>query len=57
IGKGGLVRDPAMYARVEQRLRVACTQLPLSVTGWYDSPIAGGDGNREFFIHARSTGA
>lgn len=57
IGKGGLVRDPALYARVEQRLRDACARLPLSVTGWYDSPIAGGDGNREFFIHARSTGA
>jgi 23S rRNA (cytidine1920-2'-O)/16S rRNA (cytidine1409-2'-O)-methyltransferase len=22
------------------------------VRGWYDSPITGGDGNREFFIHA-----
>ena len=57
IGKGGLVRDPALYARVEQRLRDACAQLSLSVSGWYDSPISGGDGNREFFIHARSTGA
>jgi 23S rRNA (cytidine1920-2'-O)/16S rRNA (cytidine1409-2'-O)-methyltransferase len=22
------------------------------VLQWFDSPIAGGDGNREFFIHA-----
>jgi len=57
IGKGGLVRDPALYARVEQRLRDACTGLGLKVMGWYDSPIAGGDGNREFFIHARHAGA
>ena len=53
IGKGGLVRDPALYARVEQRLRTACAELNLTVLGWFDSPISGGDGNREFFIHAR----
>lgn len=52
IGKGGIVRDPALYAQVEQRLRDACAALGLQVRGWYDSPIAGGDGNREFFIHA-----
>jgi 23S rRNA (cytidine1920-2'-O)/16S rRNA (cytidine1409-2'-O)-methyltransferase len=23
------------------------------VAGWFDSPIAGGDGNREFFVWAR----
>jgi 23S rRNA (cytidine1920-2'-O)/16S rRNA (cytidine1409-2'-O)-methyltransferase len=53
IGKGGLVRDPAAYARVEARLRTACAALGLAVVGWFDSPITGGDGNREFFIHAR----
>jgi 23S rRNA (cytidine1920-2'-O)/16S rRNA (cytidine1409-2'-O)-methyltransferase len=53
IGKGGLVRDPAAYARVEARLRTACAALGLAVLGWFDSPITGGDGNREFFIHAR----
>lgn len=53
IGKGGLVRDPAAYARVEQRLRLACADLGWVVQAWLDSPIAGGDGNREFFIHAR----
>ena len=53
IGKGGLVRDPALYARVEQRLRTACAELNLVVLGWFYSPISGGDGNREFFIHAR----
>lgn len=52
IGKGGLVRDAALYPQVEQRLRDACSALALQVIGWYDSPIAGGDGNREFFLHA-----
>ena len=50
IGKGGIVRDPAWYAVVEQRLREACAALRLSVRGWFDSSIAGGDGNREFFV-------
>ena len=54
IGKGGLVRDPALHAQVEQRLRDACAGQDLAVQGWFDSPIAGGDGNREFFIHARA---
>ncbi|WP_076998564.1 TlyA family RNA methyltransferase [Variovorax sp. KK3] len=52
IGKGGIVRDGALYPVVEQRLRTACEGLGLQVRGWFDSPIAGGDGNREFFIHA-----
>lgn len=52
IGKGGLVKDPAHYALVERRIRDACAALGLQVKGWYDSAIAGGDGNREFFIHA-----
>jgi Predicted rRNA methylase len=52
LGKGGLVRDPALYPVVEQRLRECCASLGLEVVGWFDSPIAGGDGNREFFLHA-----
>jgi 23S rRNA (cytidine1920-2'-O)/16S rRNA (cytidine1409-2'-O)-methyltransferase len=52
LGKGGVVRDASLYPLVEQRLREACAALHLKVEGWYDSPIAGGDGNREFFLHA-----
>ncbi|MFT4267994.1 MAG: TlyA family RNA methyltransferase [Xenophilus sp.] len=52
VGKGGIVRDPALYALVEQRLREACATLGLPVRHWLPSPIAGGDGNREFFVHA-----
>ena len=53
VGKGGVVRDAALYPQVEQRLRAACAALGLQVIGWYDSPITGGDGNREFFLHAQ----
>ncbi len=52
IGKGGIVRDAARHAEVEQRLRAACADAGLIVRHWLPSPIAGGDGNREFFIHA-----
>ncbi|WP_395055081.1 TlyA family RNA methyltransferase [Polaromonas sp.] len=52
IGKGGIVRDAAHFAFVEQRLRDACTALGMDVKAWMASPIEGGDGNREFFIHA-----
>jgi 23S rRNA (cytidine1920-2'-O)/16S rRNA (cytidine1409-2'-O)-methyltransferase len=55
VGKGGIVKDAAMYVIVEQRLREAYAALDLTVTHWFDSPIAGGDGNREFFICARKT--
>ena len=58
VGKGGIVRDAAMYDVVEARLRAACADLGLRVLRWIDSLIEGGDGNREFFIHAvRDDGA
>ncbi len=53
VGKGGIVRDASLYAEVEARLRAACEACGLTVQRWLDSPITGGDGNREFFIHAR----
>ncbi|MDE2417907.1 MAG: TlyA family RNA methyltransferase [Burkholderiales bacterium] len=56
VGKGGIVKDPEMYPIVEQRLRECCAELGLQVTHWFDSPIEGGDGNREFFIGARKAG-
>lgn len=57
VGKGGIVRDASLYALVEQRLRECGAQLGLEVLAWLDSPIEGGDGNREFFIHARKAQA
>jgi 23S rRNA (cytidine1920-2'-O)/16S rRNA (cytidine1409-2'-O)-methyltransferase len=55
IGKGGLVKDAASYVQVEARLREACAALNLNVMGYWPSAIAGGDGNQEFWIGARST--
>ena len=56
VGKGGIVKDASFYPLIEQRLREACEALGLTVTAWFDSPIQGGDGNREFFICARKPG-
>jgi 23S rRNA (cytidine1920-2'-O)/16S rRNA (cytidine1409-2'-O)-methyltransferase len=52
IGKGGLVRDAGSYAIVRTRIEQACADHGLSWNDYFESPIAGGDGNREFFVHA-----
>ncbi|MFN4036032.1 TlyA family RNA methyltransferase [Comamonas aquatica] len=52
IGKGGIVREPAHFQEVEERVRACLTGLGLEVKAWMESAIEGGDGNREFFIHA-----
>lgn len=53
VGKGGIVKDASFYPLIEAKLRTCCAELELTVTAWFDSPIAGGDGNREFFICAK----
>lgn len=50
VGRNGIVRDASLYAEVEQKLRKSAAHLGLTVKAWLDSPITGGDGNREFFI-------
>lgn len=52
IGKGGLVKRAASYTVVEHKLREACHELGLRVIDWFESSVAGGDGNREFFVRA-----
>lgn len=52
VGKGGIVKDASHYPFVEQRVRTALADLGLQVSGWLNSPIDGGDGNREFFVQA-----
>jgi 23S rRNA (cytidine1920-2'-O)/16S rRNA (cytidine1409-2'-O)-methyltransferase len=52
VGKGGIVREAALYEQVEKRIRDAYAEQGLTVHAWLESPIQGGDGNREFFIHA-----
>jgi 23S rRNA (cytidine1920-2'-O)/16S rRNA (cytidine1409-2'-O)-methyltransferase len=53
IGKGGIVTDASLYPQVRDKLATCCADNHLIVVDWLDSPITGGDGNHEFFLHAR----
>ncbi|MEW5782431.1 MAG: TlyA family RNA methyltransferase [Pseudomonadota bacterium] len=53
IGKGGIVSDGSLYPAVRDKLTACCAAHHLAVLDWFASPITGGDGNREFFLHAR----
>jgi 23S rRNA (cytidine1920-2'-O)/16S rRNA (cytidine1409-2'-O)-methyltransferase len=52
VGKGGIVRDVALYADVEARVRQCLTDQGVAVRSWFPSAITGGDGNHEFFVYA-----
>lgn len=54
IARGGLVRDPALHALTRSRICAHYREQGLSVLDYFDSCIAGGDGNREFFIFAQA---
>jgi len=53
VGKGGLVRDPAVHSRVIAEAAAAASALGLSRVAMTESPITGTEGNREFFLHFR----
>lgn len=53
VPRGGVVTDPAVHARVMEELTAAAVEAGLEVIGACPSPITGGDGNREFFLHLR----
>ncbi|KUJ81620.1 TlyA family RNA methyltransferase [Microbulbifer flavimaris] len=53
IGKGGLVRDQKLYRQVREKIVAQCEEFGLSVKAYIDSPILGGDGNREFLLWAQ----
>ena len=48
----GVITDPAIHDRVRTRSTAALAAAGCTVVGWMDSPILGGDGNREFLVHA-----
>ncbi len=57
VGKGGVVRDPAVHEEVCERVRGWWSALPgWVVLGIEPSPILGPEGNREFLIAARREG-
>lgn len=54
VGKGGIVRDPALHREVCERIQSWLeADMGWSVLGVTESPVAGADGNKEFLIAAR----
>ena len=53
VGKGGVVRDPALHTRVCDEVRGWLTSKGWHVEGIVESPITGPEGNVEFLICAR----
>jgi 23S rRNA (cytidine1920-2'-O)/16S rRNA (cytidine1409-2'-O)-methyltransferase len=53
VGKGGIVRDPAVHARVVEEVTSAADALGLVRHGAIPSPIEGMEGNREFLLYLR----
>ena len=54
VGKGGIVRDPRVQARVVEEVTAAAEALGFVRAGMVESPITGMEGNREFLLHLRS---
>lgn len=52
VGKGGVVKDPQAQARAVEDVEGFLEASGWRVRGRTDSPIAGGDGNREFLVWA-----
>jgi 23S rRNA (cytidine1920-2'-O)/16S rRNA (cytidine1409-2'-O)-methyltransferase len=53
VGKGGVVRDPAVHERVVAEVQAALQALGLRTLGATASPLLGPAGNREFLVAAR----
>ncbi|MBI5878647.1 MAG: TlyA family RNA methyltransferase [Chloroflexi bacterium] len=57
VGKGGVVRDPAVHRDVLARMLALCEANGWSVGGLTASPIKGPAGNIEFLLHVNIDGA
>jgi 23S rRNA (cytidine1920-2'-O)/16S rRNA (cytidine1409-2'-O)-methyltransferase len=68
VGRGGIVRDPALHAAAVDRIRAFVEKMPaspradgpavrLAWCGHIESPILGGEGNKEFLACLRATSA
>ena len=52
VGKGGIVRDPALHQAACDRVRSAARGLGFR-TDLMESPVLGAEGNKEFLLYAR----
>lgn len=54
VGRGGIVRDPALHRKAIERVRAAAEAAGLAVLGDRPSHVPGAEGNIEFFLYARA---
>lgn len=53
VGKGGVVRDPALHEEVMENLSLFFKSLGWKVAGKIASPVLGPKGNKEFLVYLR----
>jgi len=53
VGKGGIVRDPALHQKAIQRVTRAAAEAGLEIVAVKPCRVKGAEGNQEFFLHAR----
>ncbi|MCY4585225.1 MAG: TlyA family RNA methyltransferase [Bryobacterales bacterium] len=51
VGKGGIVRDPALHEWTVQKVSRSLTELGFTKPMTMESPIPGAEGNKEFLIY------
>jgi 23S rRNA (cytidine1920-2'-O)/16S rRNA (cytidine1409-2'-O)-methyltransferase len=57
VGRGGIVRDPALHEKAQQKIAKFAEAAGHRVIGLVPSTITGTDGNQEFFICLRKRSA
>jgi 23S rRNA (cytidine1920-2'-O)/16S rRNA (cytidine1409-2'-O)-methyltransferase len=55
VGRGGIVRDPAVHAQAIEAVAAAADKIGLMRVATTSSPIEGAEGNKEFFLHLRAS--
>ncbi len=53
IGKGGIVKDTKLFPELMETIKTAALANNLAYVAHIDSPILGGDGNREFLMYLK----
>ena len=56
VGSGGIVRDPAVHERVLREIWAFFSDTELRPRAYRESPIRGGEGNKEFLMHLVRSG-
>jgi 23S rRNA (cytidine1920-2'-O)/16S rRNA (cytidine1409-2'-O)-methyltransferase len=53
VGKGGVVRDPALQQEAVAQVTRAARTLGLAASEGFPSPLKGPKGNQEWFLHLK----